>query len=125
MSRTPTKRRAGSARSKAAASPSDLTPTADLADLRADLAAVLPPLITAAAGSYRGFAAALAPDDAKGFAAHHAACKAALAHMEMLIKLARWAEDETTDEPPPGDADTLERLLASAHSAIAQVEDEE
>ncbi|MDJ0386728.1 hypothetical protein QMO56_01265 [Roseomonas sp. E05] len=39
-----------------------------------------------------------AHDDAKAFAAHHAAAKAALAHLEHLLKLARAAgagEDET------------------------------
>lgn len=119
MPRKATRRRAAPSRARHA------DPSPDLAVLRGDLAAVLPPLITAAADSYRGFAAAAAPDDAKGFAAHHAACKAALAHMELLIKLARWAEDDTTDEPPPGDVDTVERLLASARAAVAEVEDDE
>lgn len=124
MSR-PSSRWARRPRARVATQTGNAEPSADLAVRRGELAAVLPPLITAAADSYRGFAAAAAPDDAKGFAAHHAACKAALAHMELLIKLAQWAEDDTTDQPPPGDVDTVERLLATARSAIAEVEEEE
>jgi hypothetical protein len=35
------------------------------------------------------------PGDARAFAAHHSACKAALAHLDLLLKLARMAGVET------------------------------
>ena len=37
-------------------------------------------------------AQALTPEEAKEFSAHHSACKVAIAHIELLIKLARWAD---------------------------------
>lgn len=41
------------------------------------------------AESYCVFAVGSVPDEPKAFAAHHAACKAALAHLELLLKLSR------------------------------------
>lgn len=85
--------------------------------LRGRLCMALPDRIAAAVDSYGRFAAAEAPEDAKGFAAHHAACRAALAHMDLLVKLARWAE-AGQDDAPPAEDDSLDRLLAEARSAL-------
>lgn len=55
--------------------------------------------IDRALGSYARFSALDIPDDAKGFAAHHAACKAAVAHIDALLRLSRWtATDESKDD---------------------------
>ncbi|WP_343868951.1 hypothetical protein [Caenispirillum bisanense] len=74
--------------------------------------------------AYDAFSATAAPDDAKGFAAHHAACKAALAHVEVLVKLLRWAAPPAL---PAGAAaaggggdDDLARLIAAARSAMTE-----
>jgi hypothetical protein len=37
------------------------------------------------------------PEDAKAFAARHAAAKAALAHIEQILKLASGSEEEAAD----------------------------
>lgn len=54
--------------------------------------------------------------DPKEFAAHHAACKAALAHLDLLLKIAR-----ITETPTPGSGDAPDErlgLLATAREAV-------
>jgi hypothetical protein len=53
-------------------------------------------------------------DDAKAFAAHHAACKAAIAHLDALMKLARSMGAE------PAEAEDPRVMLVEAREAIAQ-----
>ncbi|MGE5503269.1 MAG: hypothetical protein ACM31L_02490 [Actinomycetota bacterium] len=96
--------------------------TEDLEALRQRLKGLLPVRIDAAVAGYERFAGAEPPEDAKGFTAWHAAAKAALAHVEQLVKLARWAEGS-------GDADAqaggVDRLLAEARAALDALDDEE
>ena len=68
--------------------------TDPLAALRARLLAELPDDIAQARDAYHrqaGEAAGIM--DAKEFSTHQGACKAALGHLESLIKLLRWACD--------------------------------
>ncbi|MBI2235781.1 MAG: hypothetical protein HYU60_02290 [Magnetospirillum sp.] len=92
----------------------------DLEHLRQTLKGRLPARIRAAVEGYEAFAGAEAPADAKGFAAWHAACKAALAHVDLLVKLARWAEGGGEAEAVPGDG--LDRLLAEARAALDAID---
>ncbi|HBT43267.1 MAG TPA: hypothetical protein DIW51_17730 [Rhodospirillaceae bacterium] len=69
-----------------------------------------------AMADYAAFAAQPAPDDAKGFAGHQAACKAALAHLDAGAKLLVWAEGPSTST---GDADDLARMIQAAEDAVA------
>lgn len=96
-----------------------------LDDLKGSLAARLPERAAAAVAAYDAFSASPAPDDAKGFAAHHAACKAALAHVEVLVKLLRWAAPPAVAAAGGagggGDGDDdLARLIAAARSAMTE-----
>jgi hypothetical protein len=60
-------------------------------------------------------------DDAKAFAAHHAAAKSALAHLEHVLKLARAAcAGEETAGVAHADA-----LLQQARGALSELRDEE
>lgn len=93
----------------------------DMGSIRATCRAELPERIKAALDEYRQFVAAPPPDDAKGFAAWQAAAKAALAHVEGLVKLARWAEGETTS----GAEDGLDAMLAQARHALAGLDDDD
>jgi len=66
-----------------------------LARLRSELLRSLPTDIRRARKAYQRVAGeAAGVMDAKGFVTHQAACKAALAHVESLIKLLRWVCDE-------------------------------
>ncbi len=59
---------------------------------RAQIALFLPDAIARALTSYHRFAEQSVPDGVKEFSAHHSACKVAIAHVELLLKLARWAD---------------------------------
>lgn len=87
----------------------------DLSALRRRLVQALPGRIAGAVDGYEAFAATPPPDDPKGFAAWHAAAKAALAHIDLLVKLARWAEGRTEIPETEG----VESLLAEARVALA------
>lgn len=94
----------------------------DLHSLRRRLQLVLPERIQSALGGYERFTSDQPPADAKGFAAWNAAAKAALAHVDLLVKLARWAEgraDESGD-----DDDGVETLLARARTALGEMDDD-
>jgi hypothetical protein len=93
-------------------------------DLRTALASRLPGRLRDLLAEYDTFARAAAPDDAKGYVAHHAACKAALQHADMLIKLLRWAEG-TEPETPAAEADDMGRLLARARQAVDEEGEED
>lgn len=88
----------------------------DGAGLRARLARELPGRIQAALTAYEAFAGADPPADAKAFAAHHAACKAALAHADMLVRLLKWAEGAAAG--PEDRGDDVAALLARARAAL-------
>lgn len=95
----------------------------DIDGLRQAMQGALPERIRAALAGYQRFTTDDPPADAKGFAAWHAAAKAALAHVEVLVKLARWAEggDGASAEPEDG----IGRLLAEARHALDQLDGED
>lgn len=90
------------------------------ADMRAKIAESLPHAIDFALQSYRKFYANETYADAKDFSAHHTACKTAIAHIELLLKLASWAKlpDEDTD-------DELAALLSDAEAELKKYNAEE
>lgn len=66
--------------------------------MRAKIACHLPKAFDAAICSYQSFYDTALYDDAKSFSAHHSACKAAIAHLQLLIKLADWVEADTPED---------------------------
>jgi len=96
----------------------------DLETLRKDLAGRLPPLIEKAFTDYGTFATIEIPEAAKDFTAHQAACRAALAHIDLLVKLARWAETGEGDTSPLDTAPDIEGLVAKARAALGGVSDD-
>lgn len=59
---------------------------------RIQIARFLPDAIAKALTSYHRFATGDVSTDTREFSAHHTACKVAIAHIELLLKLARWAD---------------------------------
>jgi hypothetical protein len=96
--------------------------TEEIAALRRRMSAAMPERLAAAMDSYDGFALANPPTEAKAFAAHHGACKAALAHVELLLKLTRWA---TGKAEGASEGDDLGRLIAEARSILGDDDDNE
>jgi len=94
-----------------------------LSAARQELLAALPTAIQRAMESYTEFASnhsGTADGDAKNYAAHHAGLKAAISHLEALLKLGRlvMAEDqEDADRIEEGD-DTLPSLIEKAQAAL-------
>lgn len=80
----------------------------------------LPAAIAFALRSYREFAEQeLSDGEAKTFSAHHAACKAAIAHVELLVKLAKWADlPEAAKGSPVGE--DIAVMMASAQEELAR-----
>lgn len=72
----------------------------------------LPGLVDTAVESYRNFAEAEPPGDAKSYAARQAACKAALAHLDLLLRLARMLLPKAAAEAAPD----LETLIVEARA---------
>lgn len=79
-------------------------------ETRRQIASFLPDAIVRALTSYHEFSKSNAEEDeCKRFAANHSAAKAAIAHIELLLKLARWA-----DLPDPQAEDHNRQIALSA-----------
>lgn len=88
---------------------------------------LLPEAGEQAVESYKTFAADKNPaegDDkvkkSKSFAAHHAACKSALVHLDTLIKLTRWLEKKG-QSMTTRDGETLMPQLSAARSGLTDM----
>ena len=82
---------------------------------RERVAEFLPQALSKTLESYREFISREVPDDAKNFSNHHAAAKVAISHIQLLIKLAAWAQ-----LPEQGSATgTLNDLFAEAQAELA------
>ena len=100
----------------------------DVAEVRAALADALPVLLDRAIDNYRAFAMQMPDDDAKLFQMHQAACKAALSHVDLLVRLARDVvtvpDGDGTPRAPAAarGADTAD-LIARAEAAFRHYRD--
>lgn len=88
----------------------------DIEDNWRDLDQRLPGLIETAFRHYRDFAGKEPPTESRAFAAYSSACRAALVHLEQLLKLARLPEAPAPGVLPP--AQDLDRLIADAEAAL-------
>jgi hypothetical protein len=89
--------------------------------MRKDIAVFLPMAMQAAIMSYQNFleeeATSDEPRNAKSFKEQHDACKIAIAHIDLLIKLAKWA-----DIPPPELQDASQQKIMQTMIENAQAE---
>lgn len=87
--------------------------------MRQDIAAFLPTAIQNALNSYIEFSKTPEQSEAKQFKDHHDACKVCIAHIKLLIELAKWA-----DIPPPELMDEIEqqKLAEIINCANAELE---
>ncbi len=85
--------------------------------LRLELTSRLPDMLTTAIESYERITVAPEEADAKSYTALHSAAKAALAHIESLLKLAKWAAFEDVGNTGPDTS--LQQLIEAAKSAVA------
>ena len=95
-----------------------------LSALKNRLKKTLPEKISEVIASYENFSEQPVPVDAKGFSAHHSACKSAVVHAETLLKLARWTEDEKMLSASSS-SNNLDVLLQEARNELEETEDED
>lgn len=80
-----------------------------------DVVPCLERAIAKALESYHCFMEQDAPEDAKGFSAHHNAAKVAIAHVELLLKIAKAAKKKA----PQGQLETdLKKLISKAEAEV-------
>lgn len=92
---------------------------ADLSAARDRLRRTLPETLHRALDAYDAFAARPVPEEAKEFGSWQAGCKAVLAHIELLLKLAGRVGLDLSDPAGVSDEDTaLSTLLARARAAV-------
>ena len=83
----------------------------------------MPEATARAVRSYHQFATQYVLHDTKNFTAHHAACKAALAHLDYLTKLAQWvAKQQQPAGLPDDNADDLSVLVQQARLQLLQAQ---
>ena len=86
--------------------------------LRGDFVARLPRLLEKALSTYAYFANTPPPENVKEFAAFQASCRAALAHVHLLVKLAECAR---AGDASGYDADKqIDQLIEEAEAALAR-----
>lgn len=87
---------------------------------RDDIARFLPDALEKAFKSYHDFMEQDVPEDAKGFGAHHTAAKVAIAHIELLMKLAALADLTNADDHPE-----IQTIIQSAKEEFEKITEQD
>lgn len=88
---------------------------------RAEVIKLLPQVIRKALQSYHDFMdKGVNYQDQKNFSDGHKAAKVAIAHIELLVKLAKWADLPDAKDHEKGDASELEGLVDLAVQDVAR-----
>ena len=93
--------------------------------MRKDIAAFLPNAMQTAIQSYMGFAEQEATEpeknnEAKSFKDHHDACKVAIAHIKLLVELAKWADLPTPELEDEVKQEVLKNVLENANTELGR-----
>ncbi|CAK0740057.1 hypothetical protein CCP2SC5_1050004 [Azospirillaceae bacterium] len=87
--------------------------------LRQDVVRLLPEVMDRAISSYRKFSVCDIPLEAKEFKDHHQAGRVALAHLEGILRLARWATDSVEEiSSAPDDDPEMNAMILEAQTAL-------
>lgn len=73
-----------------------------------------------AVARYQRFDALCDAEDPKSFSAHQSGCRAALAHIHLLIKLIEWSCSDKCFEPHEKVNSELDQLLSEARFALSE-----
>lgn len=77
---------------------------------------ILPQAVARVVESYEAFSSMNMPYEAKEFAAHHAACKAALAHLDSLMKMIKTIQ--ITNGESDATADGLAQMIDTVRADL-------
>ncbi len=83
---------------------------------RLEIAKALPCALKTAIQSYNRFMADENHENASSFKSHHDACKAAIAHIQLLTKLVEWVEERREEV---ADHSIMAQLIESAREVKA------
>lgn len=90
---------------------------------RQQLVAFLPSAITKALATYRELTRLHIEDDASEYKKHQDACKIAVGHIHLLLKLARDVSTLETGSAPQGhDDNMLQNLIENAQKELKEIE---
>lgn len=90
-------------------------------EFRTELIEILPCLLSKVTDEYKDFVISQTSTDVKSFAAYQAACRTALTHLQLLIKISMWAEPAASGETMIDDAESdLDQLIMDARRAIQE-----
>lgn len=92
---------------------------------RTQIAEFLPDAIRAALTSYQKFSSKKVSDDESEFRNHHNACKVAISHIDLLLKLARWADLPDDDLADKNSQKILVAAIAEAENELKGYEEQE
>jgi len=92
--------------------------TSKLQDFCFELVDGMPVFLSKAADEYKEFTTTLTSNDVKSFVAYQAACRTALTHLQLLIKIAAWAEQAMGDGIVSEDDSDIDQLILEARAAI-------
>jgi len=92
------------------------------AHTRMEIVKFLPHALGKALDSYKLFRNKKHHEEPKEFKAHHEACKAAIAHVQLLIKLAEWAHLPDKSESMEIDQTELAGMIEKARAEIGEKE---
>lgn len=93
--------------------------------LKKQLEKTLPEKISKVIESYDNFVEKGIPEDAKGFNAHHTACKSAVTHAKTLMELSKWTEGEFEKEESGKEDDVMNFLLEARRELSGLTNDDE
>lgn len=88
------------------------------AQTRARIALFLPEAIRKALSSYEAFLTDEVEGGSKEFKAHHDAGKVAIGHLELLIKMAKWVDEPSTEENHVDHQAVLSDIIKKAQEEI-------
>ncbi len=92
---------------------------------RSQIAGFLPDAIRAALTSYQKFSNKKVSDEEKEFKDHHNACKVAISHIDLLLKLARWADLPDGELADKNGQKILVAAIAEAENELKGYEEQE
>lgn len=89
-----------------------------LQDVRFELAKNMPFLLSKANNEYKEFTSNQTSNDVKSFGAYQTACRTALTHLQLLIKIASWAEQAMGESIVSDNDSDIDHLILEARAAI-------
>ncbi|MBI2233992.1 MAG: hypothetical protein HYU57_03160 [Micavibrio aeruginosavorus] len=86
---------------------------------REQISAFLPEAIRTALNSYQEFSGRAVESAPREFKEHHMACKVAISHIDLLLKLAGWADLPDPQAPDHNNQIMLSALVQEAREELA------